>query len=122
MDTRGEEKEEIEMENWKEYYAAQSIVTDPGKYLELYNDLPDDIPSLCKVVQGLTLHLHWAQAYGQNPSDERKTEVRIRQADRYLERVLELDNSPLATARPLEKKIVGTCRDFAALIGLFPAV
>jgi len=104
------------MENWKEYYRTQSIVTDPGKHKPLFDNLPDDIPSLCKIIQGLVLHMHWAQACGQNPSDERKTEVRIRQTDRYLARILDLDDSSLTVARPLEKKIIGTCRDFAALL------
>ena len=104
------------MEDWKKYYTVQSIVTNPGEYQSLYHDLPDDIPSLCKVIQGLILHLHWAERYGQHPSDQRKTEVRIRQADRYIGRILDLDNSPLTTARPLEKKIIGTCRDYAAVL------
>ena len=104
------------MEDWKKFYATQSIVTEPGKYKELYEGLPDDIPSLCKIIQGVVLHMHWAQAYGQNPSDERKTEVRIRQADKYLARILELCDAPLTEARPAEKKIIGTCRDYAALL------
>ena len=104
------------MEDWKKYYATQSIVTDPVEYKNFYDVLPDDIPSLCQVIQGLVLHLHWAEAYGVTLPDERKTEVKIRQADRYLARIMELENSPLTTARPLEKKIVGTCRDFAALL------
>ena len=107
------------MEDWKDFYSTQSIVTDPGRYKELYQDLPDDIPSLCKVAQGLILHMHWAQAYGQNPSDQRKTEVRIRQADRQLARILELQDSPLTEPRPPEKKIIGTCRDYAAMLVSF---
>ncbi len=107
------------MEDWTQYYATQSIMSDPGQYKELYDGLPDDIPSLCKVIQGLVLHMHWAQAYGQNPPDTRKTEVRIRQADRYLARIRELDSAPLTTERPPEKKIIGTCRDYAALLTSF---
>ena len=82
------------MEDWKKFYAAQSIVTNPSEYARLYKDLPDDIPSLCKIIQGVVLHLHWAQAYGQNPPDKRKTEVRIRQADRQLARITELYEPP----------------------------
>jgi hypothetical protein len=104
------------VEEWKKYYATQSIVTEPGKFKELYDGLPDDIPSLCKIIQGVILHMHWTQAYGQNPSDERKTEVKVRQADRYLERILELQEAPLNEARPAGKKIMGTCRDYAAML------
>ena len=117
MDTGGqEEARQVTMENWKEYYAAQSIVTAPGRYEYLYKDLPDDISSLCRIIQGFVLHMHWVQAYGQNPSDERKTEVRIRQADRFLARALELHEAPLTEVRPHEKKVIGTCRDYAALL------
>jgi len=104
------------VEDWKQYYTAQSIVTEPGKYQKFYNGLPDDIPSLCKIIQAVVLHLHWMLAYGVNLPDERKTEVRIRQADRQLARILELHDAPLSEARPPEKKVVGTCRDFAALL------
>jgi hypothetical protein len=104
------------VEDWKKYYATQSIVTEPGEYKNLYKDLPDDIPSLCQIIQGVILHLHWVQTYGQNPSDERKTEVRIRRSDKYLARIMELYDAPLTEARPPEKKIIGTCRDYAAML------
>ncbi len=107
------------MEEWKQYYASQSLITDPGKYRDLYAALPDDIPSLCKVVQGLLLHLHWAQAYGVDLTDERKTEVRMRKAARQLARILELTDLPLTAGRTAEKKLVGTCRDYAAVLTSF---
>jgi hypothetical protein len=107
------------MEEWKKYYASQSVVTDPGKHKSLYDALPDDIPSLCKIVQGLLLHLHWAQAYGVDLPDDRKTEVRLRKAARQLARILELADLPLTTVRTAEKKMVGTCRDYAALLTSF---
>jgi hypothetical protein len=107
------------MEDWKKYYTDQSGITDPGDYKNLYDTLPDDFPSLCRIVQGLILHMHWAQAYGVNLPDERKTEVKIRKIKRQLARILELDDSPLTNARTAERKIVGTCRDYAALLTSF---
>jgi hypothetical protein len=107
------------MEDWSKYFATQSAVTGPGRYKDLYDNLPDEIPALCRVVQGLLLHLHWAQAYGVNLPDQRKTEVKLRRVTRQLAHILELDNSPLITARPLEKRLVGTCRDYAALLTSF---
>jgi len=38
------------------YYATQSLITDPGQYSFLFDDLPDDIPTLCEVVRGLHIH------------------------------------------------------------------
>ena len=94
------------MEDWKQYYTAQSTITDPGEYKELYDTLPDTIPSLCKIVQGLILHMHWAEAYGVKLPDERNTEVKIRKATRQIARILELYDTPLTVTRPVEKKIL----------------
>ena len=107
------------MEDWKQYYSSQSAVTGPGDYKNLYDTLPDNIPALCQVVQGLLIHMHWADAYGVKLTEEQKTEVKIRKATRQMARILELDGSPLTKARLPEKKIVGTCRDYAALLTSF---
>ena len=107
------------MEDWNKYYAAQSIVTDPGEYKGLYNELPDDIPSLCKVIQGLLLHRWWTMQYGVSISKAQEEEIKIRKITRQFKRILELDNSPLTTARPPNKRLVGTCRDYAAFLTSF---
>ncbi|MFN8374359.1 MAG: hypothetical protein U0694_15970 [Anaerolineae bacterium] len=36
----------------QEFYTSQSFITDPKEYIYLYNELPRDIPALCRVVQG----------------------------------------------------------------------
>jgi hypothetical protein len=107
------------MEEWGKYYSTQSIVTDPGQYKDLYDSLPNDIPSLCAVIQGLILHLFWGPAYDMNIPDDRKNEVKIRKTARQLERILELADLPLATGRTVEKRIIGTCRDYATLLTSF---
>jgi hypothetical protein len=107
------------MEEWQKYYADQSLVTDPCEYQGLYNILPGDISSLCTIIQGLLVHLYWAPAYGLSLSDERKSEVKIRKTTRQLARILDLADLPLATGRPVEKRMVGTCRDYAVLLTSF---
>lgn len=99
-----------------EYYATQSIITDPAELDYLYDGMPDDIPSLCKVVQGLILHIYWAERLGVNLSRERQQEVGLRRVSRQLKRIMELDPSRLTTPRPLEKKVVGNCRDFSTML------
>ncbi|HEX2996270.1 MAG TPA: transglutaminase domain-containing protein [Anaerolineales bacterium] len=91
-------------------------ITNPGPYAHLYNELPSDIPSLARVVQGLIVHIFWAERYGLRLSDERKGEVQLRTMERRIARTLELDSSPLAAQRPIEKKIVGNCRDFSTTL------
>jgi hypothetical protein len=109
----------IIMDDREKIYASQSIVTDPGRYKDLYDSLPDDIPALCTITQGLVLHLFWGPAYNMNIPDDRKDEVKIRKTTRQLERILELADSPLTIGRKVEKRIIGTCRDFATLLTSF---
>jgi hypothetical protein len=96
-------------------------MTDPKEYAHLFDGLPTDIASLCQVVQGLTVHIFWAERYGLQLSDERKQEVELRTIPRRLARTLELDDAPglarpLTQARPLDKRLVGNCRDFSTLL------
>jgi hypothetical protein len=95
------------------YFSQFGKITDPGPHLDLYSDLPSDIPSLVKVVQGLLVHVFWAERYGLKLSEERRAEVQLRTMERRLARVIELDPGPLTMARPAEKKSVGNCRDFS---------
>jgi len=104
------------MEDFRQYYTNPGIMTDPGKHGTLFDGLPDDIPSLCRIVQGLIIHVHWAERYGERLSEERQQETNLRMVWRQLERILELDSSPLTTARPLSKRVVGTCRDYSVLL------
>ena len=67
-------------------------------------------------MQGLTVHIFWAERSGLHLSDERKQEVELRTIPRRLARTLELDDRPLTQARPLDKRLVGNCRDFSTLL------
>ncbi len=107
------------MEDWKQYYATQSIITDPGDYRTLYDVLPDDIPSLCRIIQGLLLHRWWTAQYGVNITREQEEEIKIRKITRQFKRIQELDNSPFTTPRPPDRRLVGTCRDYAAFLTSF---
>lgn len=44
------------------YYARQGRFTDPEEYAHLFDGLPAEIPALCRVVQGLVIHVLWAKA------------------------------------------------------------
>lgn len=98
------------------YYARPGLMTNPKEYAPLFDGLPADISALCQVVQGLTLHIFWAERYGLELSDARKQEVELRTIPRRLARALELDDRPLTEARPLDQRLVGNCRDFSTLL------
>ncbi|MFQ6100040.1 MAG: transglutaminase domain-containing protein [Anaerolineae bacterium] len=99
-----------------EYYARPGIMTDPGEHAELFNGLPAEIPALCQVVQGLLLHIFWAERHGVELSEERKQEVNVRQVSHMLAHIREMDDHPLTVERSLDKKLVGNCRDFSTLL------
>jgi hypothetical protein len=104
------------MNNLFSFFSRQGTMSDPGPYAHLYNNLPTDIADLCKVVQGTTIHVFWAQRYGLELTDERRSEVQLRTMPRRLARMIELDDCPLATPRPLDRKLVGNCRDFSLML------
>lgn len=95
------------------YFVQHGIMTDPCRYSNHYTDLPDDIPSLVQIVQGLIVHVFWAERNGLHLPPERQAEVQLRSMERRLARTLELDPAPLSVPRTLDKKIVGNCRDFS---------
>jgi hypothetical protein len=98
------------------YYAHPGPMTDPGPYARMLEGLPTGIADLCRLVQGTTIHIFWAERYGLVLPKERQGEVQLRSSERRLQRVLELDPRPLTAARPLDRKIVGNCRDFTLLL------
>jgi hypothetical protein len=98
------------------YYGQPGRMTDPGPYAALLDALPDDVPSLVKALQGVMVHIFWAESYGLQLGDERKAEVNLRRVDAQLARIVELDDHPLSEARPYERKLVGNCRDFSVVL------
>lgn len=98
------------------YYAIPGPLTGAGPHAALFEGLPTDIPALVKVIQGVMVHIFWAEAYGLQLSDVRKSEVNLRRVDLQLARLLELDPRPLSEARPPERRLVGNCRDFSVMM------
>ncbi|MBN2313444.1 MAG: transglutaminase domain-containing protein [Sedimentisphaerales bacterium] len=94
-------------------------MTDPGKYAHLYEGLPEDVSELCRVVQGLLLHVFHTHRYGVTLTEQRKKEVRLREVELILQRALELDEKPLIEPREPEKRVISHCRDYAVLLCSF---
>lgn len=99
-----------------EFFATPGVMTSPGRQARLLDDLPRELESLCKIVQGLMIHIYWAEQYGVQLSDARREEVQLRSVERQLERIRELDPRPLTEAREPDKRLIGTCRDFSVLL------
>jgi hypothetical protein len=98
------------------YYASSGLMTDPKEFGAMFNGLPTSIPELCRVVQGVLVHVFWAERQGLKLSAERKQEVNIRSVADKLALIRKLNDKPLTVARPLEERLVGNCRDFSVML------
>ncbi len=102
--------------NMVEYYKQQGVMTIPGQYGHMYAELPSDVAGLCRVVQGVVLHVFWTQGYGVLLSEERKKEVQIRRVQDMLAKISEMDGRPLVYSREPMERVVGNCRDYSVLL------
>ena len=98
------------------YYAQPGPMTGAGPHVTALAALPADVAGLATIIQGLAVHQYMAEAYGFAVPEARKAESHIRHADKILDRILVLDDRPLSTARPAEKRVVGVCHHFALLM------
>lgn len=99
----------IESTSLLDYYTSQSAITDPGDYRAWFDDLPRDLTTLMKLIQGL-----WLYTYEIPP--EKRNDLLLRTIPKRLERLLALDPAPLTTARPPETRVYGLCRDYAVTL------
>lgn len=98
------------------YYSSQSRMSDPGQVAGALVDLPAALADLVRVVQGVTVHVFWAERYGLNLSPARQAEVQLRTLENRLAHTLQLDPRPLIESRPPERRLVGNCRDFSLML------
>ncbi len=98
------------------YYTQPGRMSDAGEYAPLFGAIPNGIAETVQTLQGLLLHIFWADRYGVNLSEERKAEVTIRPVRAKLSRLFEIDPRPLTTPRLPELRLVGNCRDFSLLL------
>jgi hypothetical protein len=100
-----------------DFYTRPAVMTSGRGHAPMLDKLPGDMVTLIHVVQGLLLHEHVAApGYGVELSDERRGESHIRSAEQMLGRILAHDGRPLSTARPVNERLVGTCRNFTVLL------
>ena len=100
----------------QEFFSVPGLLTDTGKYARLLEELPQDIEQLCRIVQGLVVHIFWAARYGIDLSEERQAEVNMRSMPVKLDRIFELDKRPLVEKRSPEKKLVSNCSDISLFL------
>lgn len=91
-----------------QYFATPGPMTDLSACPpEAFAGLPDNISDLMKAVRRCVVAFL--------PLPEGRNDTHIRPAAEMVERILELDPSPLTEARPPERRFIGNCRHFATL-------
>jgi len=99
-----------------DFYARPAAMTAMGDHARLFESLPGDVAELSRVLQGLQIHEYMASAYGFEIPDQRRAESHLRAVGPMLERLMALDDRPVAIARPPERRLVGVCRHFTLLL------
>ena len=99
-----------------DFYKKHGLMSNPGEHASRFSALPNEVPALCKIVQGLLIHEGWAGAYGVSMPDDRNLESGIRMVSEKMDRIQQLDNRPLHESRHPEKRLFSICRDFALLL------
>lgn len=98
------------------FYASQSVISDPGKYVIMYAELPSEASELCKVVQGNLIHVFQAFRHGVTLTEEQRKDAGIRRVEEMLERMRATDSRPLHSVREPGKRLAANCRGFAVLL------
>jgi hypothetical protein len=98
------------------FYASPGVNTDAGELSPMFANPPAELASLVQIVQGALLHVFWAERYGRTLSEVEKAPLNIRPVAEKLTIMAAIDPAPLTSARPLELRQVGNCRDFSVLL------
>lgn len=98
------------------HFASNGELTDLSAYADQLANLPAEPAALVSLIQGCLIHIYWLDRYGVTLPAERKLEPGLRPLPLKMRRLLELDGRPLAEPRPLDRRLVVTCRDFTLFL------
>jgi hypothetical protein len=98
------------------YYATPGPFTDLAAHAAQVAALPEALPDLCAVAQGLIVHPFLVQLYGLDLATVRQDELQIRRASDMIDAILARDPRPLGEPRPPERRFVGNCRHFTVML------
>jgi excinuclease ABC subunit A len=100
----------------RSFYSSHSLFSDPGECAHLYQNLPDSVPELIEVVQGILIHKLVIDFYQVELSAAARSEQLLRTVEQRLKRMMEIVPAPITQPRPPRDRQVGVCRDFALLL------
>ncbi len=92
------------------FYRRHSPLTDPGRWRQLFSDLPADVTALARVLGGVMVHRDDTHQFGFELPEQRRAEADTRYVEAMLSRL-----GTLEERRP-DERFAGTCRDFTVLL------
>jgi hypothetical protein len=102
-----------------DFYRQPGPMTSAGEHADVFDTLPETVEDLAAVVQGIVLHEHWAQAYGEQLSSEQCEQPHLRTTVAMLNQVFSIDARPLTVQRPPGLRAIGNCRSYSVLMVAF---
>lgn len=102
----------MSLDSWRQPVA----MSDAGIWALQFDDLPDDVGGLARVLQGLLIHEHMPDFYGVTLSDRQRGEPHVRGAEQVLERIAVHDPRPLVHSRPAGERFACCCRHYTLML------
>jgi len=101
-----------------DFYRQYSEFTDPGEYAYLYENLPDSLPELCKLIRSQFLHLYaeLPQYSDKIPKERWNESLKYPTVKLMLEALVFNDSRGLVYDRKPEDRLVLGCRDYSVLL------
>ena len=82
-----------------------------------FDSLPNNIPALCKIIQGLLIHVGTLKTlYDLELPKSRIEDISLKTIQEVLDKIKGLENHPLAVPREPKKRVVTICKHFAMLL------
>jgi Transglutaminase-like superfamily len=105
------------METPQEYYKHDGPMTALGAHTDEFRALPNDLASLCEVVQGVLIHRDIAPwLYGITLTEAQRDDGHIRPIGQMLTRINALDSRPLTNVRDVGHRLPSVCRHFSLML------
>jgi hypothetical protein len=96
-----------------EFYTQPSAMTSAGRYASLFDELPNNVSELVRIIQHLVVYDVVApDFYSVTIPDKRQTEIHIRSIEKMLDGIFALDDRPLSVVRSMDKRLAGRCHHF----------
>lgn len=101
-----------------DFYRQHSLYTDPGEYVYLYENLPDSLPELLKLLRSQFIHPYAELPKYQDiiPKQRWNEMMNYSTVESILEGLVSYNPAGIADDRKPEHRLVLGCRDYAVLL------